>query len=98
MTPSLDGRAWAGSGRYYATSFLLELFASRAHPGCYHYATCCADDGFCEESVRPVLAAFAEASLDVILGRHGLVSTDLEWRAVPAEELMLSGDRVRAGD
>ena len=98
MIPTLDGRAWLGTGSYYATSFLVELFESQKHSGFYHYATYCADDTFCDESKRPMNASFLQGHLDLILKDHGLVSTDLEWREIPASELPLLGERVAAGE
>ena len=62
MTPTLDSKAWLGTGRYYATSFLVELFESKKHPGFYHYATYCADDTFCEETKLPMKAGFLQAN------------------------------------
>jgi hypothetical protein len=98
MTPFLDGRAWLGKGNYYGTSFLVELFESKKHPGFYHYATYCADDTFCDESKRPMQASFLQGHLDLILKDHGLVSADLEWREVSAAELPLLGERAQTGD
>ena len=43
-------------------------------------------------------AGFLHGQLDLILKNHGLISTDLEWREVPASELPLLGERARAGE
>jgi hypothetical protein len=98
MTPLLDGRAWLGTGRYYRTVFLVELFESQKHPGYYHYATYCTDDTFCDESKQPMQAAFLQGHLDLILKDHGLVGTDLEWLEIQAVELPLLGERARSGE
>jgi hypothetical protein len=103
MQPPLDGRAWFGHAQAFGTSFMVELFESRQYPGYYHYAMYCTDDTFCDESKRP-LRAKEEAGVSFwtlfkagLSKEHGLVLDDLEWVEVPAEELPLSGERVRAG-
>jgi hypothetical protein len=98
VTPILDGRAWVGTGTYYGTEFLVELFESQKHPGYYHYATHCADDRFCGESSKPIKADFLEGSLDLILKEHNLVSAELDWQEVAPADLPLLGERVRDGD
>jgi hypothetical protein len=98
MTPVLDGRAWLGRGKYYATSFLVELFESQKHSGYYHYATYCADDSFCDESKKPMKSDFLQDNLDLILKDHGLIVGDMKWCEISAKELPLLGVRARAGE
>ncbi len=103
MKPPLDGRAWLGRAEAFGTTFIVELFESRKHPGFYHYAMYCTDDTFCDESRKPVRSkedagvtfwTVLKASLSK---EHGLIVDDLEWEDATAEELPLSGERVRAG-
>jgi transcriptional regulator with XRE-family HTH domain len=102
--PVLDGRAWIGTGKAYGTTFLVELFESRQNPGYYHYAMYCADDSFCDESKKPVLAKEEDGLsfwtlFKVALSQdHGLTVDDLQWREVPPEDLPLSGARVKRGE
>lgn len=103
MQPPLDGRAWLGQAEAYGTTFIVELFESRKHPGYYHYAYYCTDDSFCDESRNPISAKeqpginFWMIFKAGLSDRLGLVIDDLEWLDVPAEELPLSGERVKAG-
>ena len=105
MQPPLDGRAWLGRAQAYGTTFTVELFESRQHPGYYHYAMYCADDSFCDESKdgKPMRAkeeggvSFWTLFKVALSKEHGLVLDNLDWVEVPAEELPLSGERVKAG-
>jgi hypothetical protein len=105
MQPVLDGRAWLGRAQAYGTTFIVELFESRRHPGYYHHAMYCTDDTFYDESRdnKPMRAQEEDGVSFWTLFRaglskeHGLVLDDLEWVEVPAEELPLSGQRVKAG-
>lgn len=101
MRPRLDGSSWLGQADAYGTTFIVELFASRQHPGYYHYAMYCTDDTFCEESNRPTNAT-DEASFWTwfelsISTSHGLAIDDLRWVEVSPEQLPLSGERVKNG-
>ena len=97
--PVLDGRAWTGRGKYYGTTFVVELFESRKHPGYYHSATYCIDDDFCHESEKPMRADVLQEYLDTIVQRHGLVIADMEWTEAPNPgELPLLGERFLAGE
>jgi hypothetical protein len=98
MVPVLDGRCWVAEGDAYGTAFRVELFASRRHAGYYYYAAACLADPAYDATQRPLKADALQASLDGLLKDHGLVVADLEWRAVPATELVLLCDRVHAGD
>jgi hypothetical protein len=102
VRPELDGRAWLGKAAAYGTTFVVELFESRKNPGYYHFAMYCMDDSFCDESKRPMRAkeengvsfwTLFEAGLSK---EHGLVIDNLEWMEVAAEQLPLSGERVKA--
>lgn len=101
MKPRLDGSSWLGQAEAYGTTFIVELFTSRLHPGYYHYAMYCTDDSFCDESKLPMNAteeATFWTALDLSLSAsHGLTVDDLSWAEVPAEQLPLSGDRVKTG-
>jgi putative zinc finger/helix-turn-helix YgiT family protein len=103
MKPELDGRAWLGKAEAYGTTFFVELFESRQHPGYYHFAMYCADDSFCDQSRRPMRAkeedgvSFWTSFKDGLSKEHGLILDDLDWTEVKAEELPLSGERVKAG-
>ena len=101
--PVLDGRAWLGKADAYGTTFILELFESRQHPGYYHYAMHCTNDSFCIESKRPVRAAetdgigFWTVVKSHLSMEHGLILDDLVWLEVKPEELPLSAEKARAG-
>jgi hypothetical protein len=103
MKPRLDGRAWLGRANAFATTFLVELFESRQHPGYYHFAMYCTDDSFCDESKRPMRAkeedgvSFWTLFKAGLSKEHGLVVDDLDWIEVKPEELPLSRERVKAG-
>ena len=103
MQPPLDGRAWLGRSQAYGTTFMVELFESRQHPGYYHYAMYCADDTFCDESKRPMRAkeeagvSFWTLFKSGLSREHGLILDDLEWMEAQPDELPLSGPRVKAG-
>ena len=105
MQPRLDGRAWLGTARAYDNTFVVELFESKRHPGHYHYVTACAADGCCYETKddKPVRAteegrwSFWRRFRRSLSRRHGLVLADFEWVEVPADQLPVSGERVRAG-
>jgi YgiT-type zinc finger domain-containing protein len=102
--PELDGRAWLGKAEAYGTTFTVELFESRQHPGYYHYAMYCVDDSFCDESKKPVIGKDQNGVSPVwdffthsLLKMHGPVLDEIEWMEVKPEDLPLSGDRVKAG-
>lgn len=103
MKPELDGRAWLGKAEFYGTTFVVELFESRQHPGYYHYTTYCADDSFLDESKRPIRAKEEEGMgfwtlfAAVLSKEHNLLLNELHWVQVTAEELPFSGGRVKAG-
>jgi hypothetical protein len=89
VTPILDGRSWVGTGSYFDTVFVVELFESRKHPGYYHYATFCAADDFSDESKKPMKADFVQQHLNLIMRPHGLVVGDLDWKQAPTAKLPL---------
>lgn len=104
-TPELDGRAWFGKAEAYGTTFIVELFESRKHPGYYHYAIHCVREGFYDESAKPISAreqagvniwTFIRASLTG-LDEYGPILDLLEWEETKPEELPLSGEKVKAG-
>jgi YgiT-type zinc finger domain-containing protein len=103
MKPQLDGRAWLGKADFYGTTFFVELFESRRDPGYYHYTMYCADDSFLDESKRPIRAkdevgiSFWTLFAAVLSKEHNLLLNELHWVEVTAEDLPLSGERVKAG-